>query len=107
MGEKDIQALFGIIALYPTIPILKALQGVRKTLRSDTSLSGRTDWNTADVQLLKICLEAHFKTIDGRILKRIDGTPTGKLIPGPLAGIVTIWLEGNMFLMKAMNFKHI
>ena len=45
------------------------------------------------MKLLEICLETHFKTIDGKILKQIDGTPIGKSISGPIADIFIIWFE--------------
>ena len=109
MDKYDIQASFDIVALYPSIPIPKALECGRKRLLNDTSLSERTDWKTEDImKLLEICLETHFKTIDGRILKQIDGTPIGKSISGPIADIFMIWFElkRNMFLMLAMNFSH-
>jgi len=43
--------------------------------------------------LKEICLETHFKTIGGRILKQIDGTPIGKSISGPIADMFMIWFE--------------
>ena len=76
------------MALYPSIPIDKALYCAREKLMSDATLSERTDWNVDDIiKLLRICLETHFKTIDGRIYTQIDGTPIGKSISGPLADI--------------------
>ena len=88
VDEYDIQASFDIVALYPSIPIPKALECVQKKLLNYTSLSERTDWKTEDImKLLEICLEKHFKTIDERILKQIDGTPIGKSILGPIADI--------------------
>jgi len=99
---------YDIVALYPSIPIPKALKCVRKKLLNDTSLSDRTDLKTEEImKLLEICLETHFKTIDGSILKQIDGTPIGKSISGPIADIFMIWFEEEYVLMLAMNFSHI
>jgi hypothetical protein len=72
----DIQVSFDVVALYPSIPIPKALECVRRRLLSDSTLSERTDWNPDDImKLLEICLETHFKTIDGNIYTQLDGTP--------------------------------
>ena len=68
IDENDIQASFDVIALYPSIPIEKALECVREKLKNDDTLADRTDWRVDDIiQLLSICLETHFKTIDGQI----------------------------------------
>ena len=62
-------------ALYPSIPIPKALDCVRRKLLNDTTLVDRTDWKPDDImKLLEICLETHFKTIDGKIYTQLDGT---------------------------------
>ena len=45
------------------------------------------------MKLLEICLETHFKTIDGKIYTQLDGTPIGKSISGPIADIFMIWFE--------------
>ena len=45
---------------------------------NDSTLSEKTDWNPDDIiKLLEICLETHFKTIDGRVFQQVDGTPIG------------------------------
>ena len=41
------------------------------------------------VELLKMCVETHFKTLDGRIFMQKDGTLIGKSISGPLTDIYT------------------
>ena len=106
MDEYFVQASFDIIALYPSIPIPKALKCVRKRLLNDTSLSERTDWKTEDImKLLEICLETHFKTIDGRIRKQIDGTPIGKSILGPIADIFMIWFEEEYVFNVSNEFQ--
>ena len=93
IDPNDIQASFDVVALYPNIPIPTALQCVRGRLLKDSTLSERTDWNPDDIiKLLEICLETHFKTIDGRIFQQIDGTPIGKSISGPIADINNIFM---------------
>ena len=58
---NDIQASFDVVALYPNIPIPRALECVRRRLLNDSTLSERTDWNPDDImKLLEICLETHF-----------------------------------------------
>ena len=65
IDKNDIQASFDVVALYPSIPIKKALECVRVKLQKDETLSSRTDWKPDDiVKLLEICLETHFKTIE-------------------------------------------
>ncbi|CAM9675327.1 unnamed protein product, partial [Heterosigma akashiwo] len=59
---------FDVKALYPSIPMKKALEVVRQKLEEDETLPERTPWGPAQiVELLEICLEIHFKKIDGRI----------------------------------------
>ena len=72
----------------------------------DESLADRTEWKTDDImKLLTICLETHFKMIDGRIYTQIDGTPIGKSISGPLADIFMIWFEEEYIFNKTNVFK--
>jgi len=95
-----------VIALYPSIPIEKALECVREKLKNDDTLADRTDWRVDDIiQLLSICLETHFKTIDGRIFTQIDGTPIGKSISGPLADIYMIWFEEQHIFNENNEFR--
>ena len=106
MNEIDIQASLDVIALYPSIPIEKALECTRNKLLNDESLAERTDWNADDIiKLLRICLETHFKTIDGRIFTQIDGTPIGKSISGPLVNIYMIWFEEQYIFNDNNMFK--
>ena len=56
-----------------------------------------------NVNQLNIFLETHFKTFQGDIFTQKDGTPIGKSIYGPLAGIFVAWFE-KMFVMKG-KFK--
>ena len=94
IDNNDVQASFDVVALYPSIPIPKALDCVRRKLLNDTTLADRTDWKPEDImKLLEICLETHFKTIDGKIYTQLDGTPIGKSISGPIADIFMIWFE--------------
>ena len=57
------------------------------------------------IKLLTICLETHFKTIDGRIYTQIDGTPIGKSISGPLVDIFMIWFEEEHIFNQKNIFK--
>ena len=106
IDENDIQASFDVVALYPSIPVEKALCCVREKLMQDESLADRTEWKVEDImKLLTICLETHFKTIDGRIYTQIDGTPIGKSISGPLADIFMIWFEEQYIFNEKNVFK--
>ena len=97
IDEKDIQASFDVVALYPSIPVEKALHCVKEKLRHDESLADRTEWKVDDImKLLTICLETHFKIIDGRVYTQIDGTPIGKSISGPLADIFYDLVRGRV-----------
>ena len=52
----DIQASFDVVALYPSIPIPKALECVRRRLLNDTTLKERTDWKPDNImKLLETC----------------------------------------------------
>ena len=106
INPADIQASFDVVALYPSIPLPKALECVRRRLLKDTSLSERTDWKPDDImKLLEICLETHFKTIDGNIYTQLDGTPIGKSISGPIANIFMIWFEVEFVFNQGNEFQ--
>ena len=95
-----------IRSLYPKVPLWKALQCTREALEMDQTLSGRTDWAVDDImKLLEICLETHFKTVDGFIYTQVDGTPIGKSISGPLAGIYLNWFEKTYVFNEGNRFK--
>ena len=107
IDKNDIQASFDVVALYPSIPIKKALECVREKLQKDETLSSRTDWKPDDiVKLLEICLETHFKTIDGRIFTQTDGTPIGKSISGPIADIYMNWFEEEYVFNANNEFRN-
>ena len=57
------------------------------------------------VELLEICLETHFKTLDGRIFSQTNGTPIGKSISGPLAGIYMNWFEKQFMYSDKCTLK--
>ena len=106
IDEKDIQASFDVVALYPSIPVEKALHCVKEKLRHDESLADRTEWKVDDImKLLTICLETHFKTNDGRIYTQIGGTPIGKSISRPLADIFMIWSDQEYIFNEKNIFK--
>jgi hypothetical protein len=88
ISERSKLVSFDVKALYPSIPIRKALEIIEHELNNDTDLPNRTKWAIPDImKLLDISLETYFKTIDGRIFKQTEGTPIGKSISGPIAGI--------------------
>jgi len=106
VDKDDIQASFDVVALYPSIPIDKALDCVRERLQNDETLAARTEWKPDDiVNLLKICLETHFKTLDGRIFTQTDGTPIGKLISGPIEDIYINWFEEQYVFNDSNPFR--
>ena len=91
-------ASLDIKSLYPKVPVKKALECVREALEADTTLKDRTDWAIDDImKLLEICIETHFKTIDGYIYTQTDGMPIRKSIFGPIAGIYLHWFENIYF----------
>ena len=57
------------------------------------------------MKLLEICLEMHFKTIDGNIYTQLDGTPIGKSISGPIADIFMIWFEEEFVFNQGNEFQ--
>ena len=106
IDQVDIQASFDVVALYPSIPIPKALKCVWRRLLNDTTLKDRTDWKPDDImKLLEICLETHFKTIDGNIYTQLDGTPIGKSISGLIADIFMIWFEEEFVFNECKEFQ--
>ena len=106
VDKDDIQASFDVVALYPSIPIDKAYDCVRERLQNDETLAARTEWKPDDiVNLLKICLETHFKILDGRIFTQTDGTPIGKSILGPLADIYMDWFDSEYIYSNSNEFR--
>ena len=86
------------------IPLEKTLELMLEQLKKDDTLKDRTKWSPKQiVDLLKICLATNFITFEGKIYTQTDGTPIGKSISGPLAGIYVAWLE-EMFV-KNGRFK--
>ena len=55
--------------------------------------------------LLEIAMQTYFKTLDGKIYVQEDGTPIGKSISGPLAGIYINWFEKTFVFNKGNRFK--
>jgi hypothetical protein len=97
---------FDVVALYPSIPIPKALEVIRERLTCDPTLESRTKWTVDQIiALLNIALETYFKTLDGTIYKQHDGTPIGKSISGPIAGIYMNWFEESFILCDSAQFK--
>jgi hypothetical protein len=56
------------------------------------------------MDLLRISLQTFFLTLDEQIFQQKDGTPIGKSISGPLAGIYMNWFE-EKFVYKYRRFK--
>ena len=107
VDKDDIQASFDVIALYPSIPIDKALDCIRERLQKDETLAERTEWKPNDiVNLLQICLETHFKTLDGRIFTQTDGTPIGKSISELIADIYMNWFEEQYIFNDSNPFRN-
>ena len=97
---------FDVKALYPSIPVKKALEIVKDELENDETLSERTEWSPKEiVDLLEICLETHFKTLDGRVFTQINGNPIGKSISGPIAGIYMNWFENQFIYSDKCTLK--
>ena len=79
---------------------------IRERLQKDETLLERTEWKPNDiVNLLQICLETHFKTLDGRIFTQTDGTPIGKSISGPIADIYMNWFEEKYICNDSNPFR--
>ena len=111
INEKSRMKSLDVNALYPSVPVEKSLKIIRERLDNDITLKDRTKWSPKEiVDLLRICLETHFKTLDGKIYTQTDGTPIGKSISGPIAGIYMDWFEkqyvySDMCKMKPKAWK--
>jgi hypothetical protein len=101
-------ASFDVVNLYPSIPLKKAFEIIEDRLHRDESLAGRTEWKVNEImKLLGICMETHFKTLDGNIWTQIDGCPIGKSISGEIAEIFMNWFEEQYIFSKNKVFKPI
>ena len=73
----------------PMIPVEKTRKIAKEPLIKDDTLQDRTEWKPEHIiELLEVCLETHFQTYEGIVYTQTDGTPIGKSISGPLAGIL-------------------
>ena len=96
MGSLDIRQNL----MFPMIPVEKTLKITEEQLIKDDTLRDRTEWKPGHIiELLEVCLETHFQTYEGIVYTQTGGTPTGKSISGPLAGIFVAWFE-NLFVKK-------
>jgi len=101
-------ASLDVVALYPSIPVKKALEIVREKLNEDDTLQGRTKWKVDDImKLLEISIETHFMSLDGRIFTQTDGCPIGKSISGEIAEIYMNWFEETYVFDQGSPFKPI
>ena len=90
--------------MYPMIPLEKSLKLTKEQLKKDILLKERTDCSPEQIiNLLRICLETNFRKVEGSLCTQTDGTPIGKSISGPLAGIFVAWLEEQF--IKNGKFK--
>ena len=109
--DKDcLMASLDIVGLYPSVPVKKALEIVRKKLEEDETLQSRTEWKVDDIMtLLEISLETHdhvhFKTLDGKIWTQTDGCLIGKSISGEIAEIYMDWFEKNYVFTEQNDFQ--
>ena len=106
LDEDCLMASLDIVGLYPSVPVKKALEIVRKKLEEDETLQSRTEWKVDDIMtLLEISLETHFKTLDGKIWTQTDGCPIGKSISGEIAEIYMDWFEKNYVFTEQNDFQ--
>ena len=100
MGSYDVRNL------YPSVPIKKTLEITKKLLQNDKTLKQRTSWSIDHIMIfLEICLETHFKSLNGTIYTQTDGTPIGKSISGPIAGIYLRWFEDTFVKTHKYNMQ--
>ena len=92
--------------ILPSLLDKRSLDIVRAELEADMILTSRTEWKIDDImELLKIAMETCFKTRDGKIYFQTDGTPIGKSISEPLAGIYMNWFEKTYVFNDGNHFK--
>ena len=104
IDENHIIGSLDIKQMFPMIPVQQTLQITRDQLDKDDTLPTRTEWKPAQIfELLEVCLETHFQSYKGDIYTQTDGTPIGKSISGPLAGIFVTWFE-QLFVIQG-KFK--
>ena len=100
MGSYDVRNL------YPSVPIKETLKITKTLLQKDKTLKQRTSWSIDHIMIfLEICLETHFKSLNGTIYTKTDGTPIGKSISGPIAGIYLRWFEDTFVKSHKYNMQ--
>jgi hypothetical protein len=108
LDDECLLASLDVVALYPSIPVKKALEIVKEKLENDETLEGRTKWKVDDImKLLEISMDTHFVTLDGTIWTQTDGCPIGKSISGEIAEIYMDWFEETYVFNEENDFKPI
>jgi hypothetical protein len=108
LDDECLLASLDVVALYPSIPVKKALEIVQERLENDKTLEERTKWKVEDImKLLEISMETHFITLDGTIYTQTDGCPIGKSISGEIAEIYMDWFEEKYVFDEENSFKPI
>jgi hypothetical protein len=106
VDQDCLLASLDVVGLYPNIPLKPALECIREELNNDETLGSRTESKVDDImKLLEICLETHFKTLDGRIWTQTDGCPIGKSISGEIAEIYMNWFEKSFVFNPENDYK--
>ena len=106
LDEECIMGSYNVRNLYPSVSIKKTLEITKKLLQNDKTLKQRTSWSIDHIMIfLEICLETHFKSLNGTIYTQTDGTPIGKSISGPIAGIYLRWFEDTFVKTHKYNMQ--
>jgi len=106
VAKDDMLVSFDVVALYPSVPVSKALDIILEKLRDDPTLPERCKWAPEQIiKLLKICLETNFVCLDGLVYTQVDGNLIGKFISGPIAGIYMAWFEETFVFKNESNWK--
>lgn len=103
--EKDEELVsFDVVSLFTSIPTEVAIQGARKRLHCDTSLSSRTALNLEDIcELLSFCLSSTQFQFGESFYQQIHGTAMGFSVSVVVANLVMENLENNA--LQSFNAK--
>ena len=79
ISQREIQVSFDIVAMYPSIPIKKAIDVIMDLLKADfIEVKKRTPFNLKQIKaLMELCLENSYFLWNNQIRQLVDSGPIG------------------------------
>ena len=99
LGPVEAMVSYDVRALFTSVPIKPALEGIEKLLKEDPDLQKRTTMSAKHIMdLLEFCLRSTYVTYRGKFYEQVEGTAMGF----PISPIVANLFMEN-FEMRALQ----